>query len=84
MKVRIDNYFIILFIIFSGIGVILVSLLFIYSEVHYAKVFCHSINGKYTINWSIRPKHICNGKQIFHFSDGSWGFDTNFSDSLAH
>ena len=35
--------------------------------------------NNFVIEWSFNPKYFCNGKQIFHFSDGSWGFDKNYT-----
>ena len=38
--------------------------------------------NNFTIKGSLNPKYFCNGKQIFHFSDGSWGFSRNYTITL--
>ena len=38
--------------------------------------------NNFAVEWSFNPKYFCNGKQIFHFSDGSWGFSRNYTITL--
>ena len=61
------------YVMLAGLILILISGIFFISEFVGAKVFCKSIDGNYSFNFT-SFEHFCNQKPIFQYQEG-WNFD---------
>lgn len=69
------------YLMLIGMLIVLVSLILIIWEFYGAVHFCHSIDGKYSLQ--LNPlSHLCNGKEIAQIKSQNsvfWGFKADYS-----
>lgn len=63
-------------ILLIAISVMVISLIFIISDIIDAKKSCEELEGNYSLNSLL---HKCNGKVFYRYSDGSWSWSRNFT-----
>jgi len=65
-----------------AIALIVASTGLVYSEIYGAKKFCESRGLRYSLQFFPRVKHLCNGTEIVHYTDG-WNFNYSLEINLT-